>query len=407
MCAGARQANVTVSLDVQVYERHSSEAWEFKKANVTCSNCGLYLGERGLLSARPRYWSTIFRVHEKHAQVLYCPCCFTGVKIESGTRIAAAEMRAEHTFADFGPRRAGCEIIPSEHSSLVGAGSTAASFEVERGPTASFEVENGEDPSMRSRAPDSLRAGLDVPRRRRLGRSGMQKLRSVARSAAAAVCDLRQKLCEKKVDWGGNERAAPCSPRRTVGGTLLSAERATFEVNQLYLGLRYLRMEDPRTSSSKFERLPLCCRSCGNVLSHSDQVLCTERRWGFRGVLSPEPSMYINSLVLGSTKATLVSRMALGQGHFDMCDLTCSTCNAAVGYRFCSAIDDHNVNHVGRAGLVLSCVHLSVDDIQAAALSASIQGSRKLNRQRSRQQPRTSHVQRSVTEPLSRTAMVR
>lgn len=44
LLVGARQANVSVSPNVQVYERHSSEAWEFKKASITCSNCGLYLG---------------------------------------------------------------------------------------------------------------------------------------------------------------------------------------------------------------------------------------------------------------------------------------------------------------------------------------------------------------------------
>jgi hypothetical protein len=317
-------------------------------------------------------------------------------------------MRAEHTFADFGARREGCEIVPSESSSLVGADVTAASFEVEHGPAPSFEVEPGGEPGMRPAEAEASRVGLDVPRRRRLGRNGaLQKLRTAATSAAAAVRDLKQKLREKKADWEGNARTEPCSPRRAVGGTLLSAERVTFEVNQLYLGLRYLRMEDPRTRSSKFEQLPLCCRSCGNVLSHSDQVLCTERRWGFRGVQGPEPSMYTNSLVPGSTKATLVSRMALGQGHFDMCDVTCSTCDTAVGYRFCGAIDDHNVNHVGRAGLVLSRVYLRVDDRQAGPLSASIQGSRKLNRRRSRQQARTTRGQRSVTDPLSSTGIVR
>lgn len=296
-------------------------------------------------------------------------------------------MRVEHTFADLGARREGCEIVPSESSSLVGADATGASFEVEHATAASFEVEPGGEPSMRSREADGLRARLEVPQRRRLGGNGLQKLRAAASSVSTAIRELRQKLREKKADWEGNGRTEPYPSRRAVGGTLLSADRVTFEVDQLYLGLRYLRMEDPRTHSSKFEQLPLCCRSCGNVLSHSDQVLCTERRWGFRGVQSPEPSMYVNSLVPGSTKAMLVSRMALGQGHFDMCDLTCSTCDAAVGYRFCSAIEDHNVNHVGRAGLVLSCVNLRVDDErEAATLSALIQGSRKLNRRRSRQQ---------------------
>ena len=319
------------------------------------------------------------------ARDAHVPCnsfAHVGVKIESGTRIAAAEMRAEHTFADFGPRREGCEIVPSACSSLVGADATAASFEVEHGLATSFEVEGGRGHGNLVREADTLHAGLDIPRRRRLGRSGMRKLRSAASAAAAAVRDLRQKLREKKADWEGNERTEPASPRRAIGGTLLSAERVTFEVDQLYFGLRYLRMQDPQTGRSKFEQLPLCCRGCSNVLSHSDQVLCTERRWGFRGVTSPEPSMYVNSLLLGSTKVTPVSRMALGQGDFDMCDVTCSTCERRVGYRFCGAVDSHNINHVGRAGLVLSCVHLLADEHQAAALST---GSRKLSRRRSRQ----------------------
>ena len=140
----------------------------------------------------------------------------------------------------------------------------------------------------------------------------------------------------------------------------------------------------------------------GNQRSTPERARAPASPW------SHHPAIFfaIATLSAGCRQCTAFSRMALGQGHFDMCDVTCSACNAAVGYRFCSAIDDHNVNHVGRAGLVLSCVHLRVDDIQAAALYASIQGSRKLNRQRSRQQPRTSHVQRSVTEPLSRTAML-
>lgn len=292
-------------------------------------------------------------------------------------------MRAEHTFADFGLRREGCEIVPSEFSSLVGADATAASFEVEHASAASFEVEADRDQGARPSETSGLQLDLDIPRRRRLGRTGMQKLRRAASCAAAAVRDLRQKLREKKADWEGAEQIEPRSPRRTVGGTLLSAERVTFEVNQLYFGLRYLRMEDPQTGLSKLAcEMPLCCSSCGSVVSHSDQVLCTERRWGFRGATSPEPSMYVNNLLPGSTKATPVTRMSLGQGHFDMCDLTCSTCERKVGYRFCGAVDDYNANHIGRAGLVLSCVHLRADDRQAAHLPSS--GLLMLNRRRSR-----------------------
>lgn len=301
------------------------------------------------------------------------------MKIESGTRVAAAEMRAEHTFADFaGGRREGCEIVPSENSSLVGADATAASFEVEHGPAESFEVEAA-PATEGSAALASRPEDLEPPRRRRLG--GMRKLRSAASSAAAAVRGLQQKLRERKADWEGGERAEPRSPRRAVGGTLLSAERVTFEVDQFYFGLRYLRMQEPRTGGAKVEEVSLCCRGCDSVLSHTDQVLCTERRWGFRGVTNPEPSVYINSLLPGSTKVTPVSRMALGQGVFDMCDVTCAACERRVGYRFLGAADSCNENHVGRAGLVLSCVQLGAE----RQLGASGSGSavRKLNQRRS------------------------
>ena len=351
-----------------------------------------------------------------------------GVKIESGTRVAAAEMRAEHTFADFGPRLEGCEIIPSETTSLVGADVTTSSFEVEHGPTAtaavaSFEVDNGAAPAAtttctRGDSPNWDAADSQERQRRRMGAGGLRKLRNAANSAAAAVRAVQQRLCERKADWEGGERAEPRSPRLGVGGTLLSAERVTFEVEQMYFGMRYLRTEQPMTGNSKTAEIPLCCKGCDSLLSYTDQVLCTERRWGFRGVTAPVPSMYMNSLLPGSTKETPVTRMGLGQGVFDMCDVTCGTCERPVGYRFKGADDGCNENHVGRAGLVLRCIQLGSEHREASASAAPLAATRlpgrlcdaQATRRAPQPQPRQSwdrtwaggHEQYRVADPHAR-----
>ena len=171
----------------------------------------------------------------------------------------------------------------------------------------------------------------------------------LGRRLSSAVRGWQRRLAERK-----SRPPPPRSPRAAAvdGATVLTEQRVTFPVDQFYLGLRYLRAETPSTGVPKVEALPICCAGCGAALSDTDQVLCTERRWGFRQ-RTPQPSMYINSLRPGSCKSLGVSRMLLGQGAFDMSDAACAECGKMVGYVFHGAADEHqNGNHVGRAGLV-------------------------------------------------------
>lgn len=127
-------------------------------------------------------------------------------------------------------------------------------------------------------------------------------------------------------------------------------------VEQTYLGIRYLRVLDGHTQRPVNAVVPLLCKGCDAILSYTDQLLCTKRRWGF-GEDPPERACYVNSLLKGSFEVKGGEyEEHLAQGLMDMADVFCR-CGKQVGYKFCKdkTTNGRNQNQVGRYGLVCSC----------------------------------------------------
>jgi len=128
------------------------------------------------------------------------------------------------------------------------------------------------------------------------------------------------------------------------------------DVEQTYLGIRYLRVVNAHSQRPVNAVVPLLCKGCGTILSYTDQLLCTKRRWGF-GHSPPERACYMNSLQIGSFELKGEPyEEHLAQGLMDMSDVFCR-CGKQVGYKFCTdkTPNGRNHNQVGRFGLVRSC----------------------------------------------------
>lgn len=129
-------------------------------------------------------------------------------------------------------------------------------------------------------------------------------------------------------------------------------------VNQYYVATRYLRLRDAHTGKFEPEPLQLVCVDCDTTLSYSDQIVCYQRRWGF-GENMPEPACYMNSVITEKVTVGHPYPEQLGQGPFTMADVWCK-CGAQVGYKFMrdETASQRNKHHIGRYGLVNSCVRL-------------------------------------------------
>jgi len=129
--------------------------------------------------------------------------------------------------------------------------------------------------------------------------------------------------------------------------------------DEMILGTRYLRVislvEEGDEEVNENARVRLRCKKCENVLSYSDQILCTGRRWGF-GSGPNEPACYMNSLAKGGFEVRNVHGRDLAQGSFDMADVFCRRCGEQVGYKFHEDRSPSriNENQQGRYGLVMS-----------------------------------------------------
>eukprot|EP00325_Prymnesiales_sp_UTEX-LB-985_P026274 CAMPEP_0174733160 /NCGR_PEP_ID=MMETSP1094-20130205/60780_1 /TAXON_ID=156173 /ORGANISM="Chrysochromulina brevifilum, Strain UTEX LB 985" /LENGTH=383 /DNA_ID=CAMNT_0015935783 /DNA_START=121 /DNA_END=1272 /DNA_ORIENTATION=+ len=143
-----------------------------------------------------------------------------------------------------------------------------------------------------------------------------------------------------------------------------SDEEAEVRVEQIFLGVRYLRVLDAQRNQPADERIALLCRECSREISHTDQLLCANRRWGFGNSL-PEAACFMNSVVGTSVQVRGQYEEHLAQGRMDMADVFCK-CGAQVGYKFCAdrTPTKRNLNQVGRFGLVCST-------FRAASLSES------------------------------------
>uniref|UniRef100_A0A7S2X7F9 Yippee domain-containing protein n=1 Tax=Lotharella oceanica TaxID=641309 RepID=A0A7S2X7F9_9EUKA len=130
------------------------------------------------------------------------------------------------------------------------------------------------------------------------------------------------------------------------------------ETRQILIGHRYIRALRPDGTDVP-KRITLVCKGCTTVLSYTDQILCTRRRWGF-GDGPNEPACYMNSLTKGSYEVKNVRERMLAQGSFEMGDVFCSCCGIQVGYKFQKDRSPTfiNENQQGRFGLVISRLKL-------------------------------------------------
>jgi len=128
----------------------------------------------------------------------------------------------------------------------------------------------------------------------------------------------------------------------------------TVPVDQVYLGARYLRVLDAHRSEPVEGPLPLLCRGCSRPLSYTDQLLCTNRRWGF-GSSVPEPACFMNSVIGANVQVGPRYEEHLAQGRMEMADVYCQ-CGIQVGYKFCAdrTPSKRNLHQIGRYGLVCS-----------------------------------------------------
>lgn len=133
-----------------------------------------------------------------------------------------------------------------------------------------------------------------------------------------------------------------------------AAEQKSLAVDQIFLGVRYLRVFDAHRHRPLSDLVPLLCRGCDRTLSYTDQLLCTRRRWGF-GRNPPTPACFVNSLVASNIEVRGKYEEMLAQGLMDMSDVYCR-CGKQVGYMFRhdKTPNRRNLNQVGRMGLVCS-----------------------------------------------------
>ncbi len=126
-------------------------------------------------------------------------------------------------------------------------------------------------------------------------------------------------------------------------------ESEPIEVGQTFLGVRYLRIIDVQRNRPLHDLVPILCRACERPLTHTDQLLCTRRRWGF-GDSAPEPACFVNSLVRGSFRVEGSYDEQLAQGLMKMADVFCA-CGEQVGYKFVAdrTPSGRNLNQVGAA----------------------------------------------------------
>eukprot|EP01064_Diplonema_japonicum_P028838 TRINITY_DN4528_c0_g1_i4.p1 TRINITY_DN4528_c0_g1~~TRINITY_DN4528_c0_g1_i4.p1 ORF type:complete len:331 (+),score=39.55 TRINITY_DN4528_c0_g1_i4:105-1097(+) len=128
-----------------------------------------------------------------------------------------------------------------------------------------------------------------------------------------------------------------------------------------YFCLRYVTCVNPVTDNPIAPRTLLHCVECSAVLSSTDQILCTHRRWSFCAAPS-QPACYVNSIMEGNVSLAAPREERLAQGKFLMADVSCR-CGKLVGYKFCKDLtrDTRNQYQIGRYGLVASCFRVAGD----------------------------------------------
>ena len=180
-----------------------------------------------------------------------------------------------------------------------------------------------------------------------VGVAASEEEREAARREAATAAEAFAAMMAEEEEESDGSDSEEEEEEEEEGGPL--------PVDQVYLGLRYLRLLDASCGRPLTDLVPLLCRGCDQPLSYTDQLLCTRRRWGF-GRGPPEPACFVNSLVKSQVeiKGGLYEEM-LAQGLMDMSDVYCK-CGKQVGYQFCGdkTPTKRNLNQVGRAGLVCS-----------------------------------------------------
>ena len=412
----AKQANVIVGEEA-MYERQSADTWKYTMADVSCPSCEAFLGVK-ILSATPIVTQDPFGTHL--ADFEGRAGCYIKSPSDSWVHAAmAAAIPSPPASELWSPRWHGetddFETASEGSSQWTESEASSSEYSSEQSSSGS-DLTDDEDtlPMVRVRRrarseEDQMDFDMDDEESARMAGGGGggsddgagDRATSRRRSTGCVGQGLRQVGCAFRSRVRRRRRAAAAAvaaagsdgmlpdpapmlpstpPNSSLHYDISCRTPIELEVNQIHIGLRYVRILDAQRGG--IPKCPpgeiRCCavvqdkadaeiaggdepaassRLCGNVLSYSDQILCTDRCWGFRSQ-APEPSFYINSLRPGSYKQSNLAQMRLGQGIFGMMDVVCQDCNSMVGYKFVSSANSANRNHIGRAGLVLSCISL-------------------------------------------------
>ena len=63
--------------------------------------------------------------------------------------------------------------------------------------------------------------------------------------------------------------------RERFNGSYRASRCNAWRVEQIFLGIRYLRLLDAQRGRPLADVVPLLCRGCERTLSYTDQLLCT------------------------------------------------------------------------------------------------------------------------------------
>lgn len=107
-------------------------------------------------------------------------------------------------------------------------------------------------------------------------------------------------------------------------------------------------------------------KACGQVLCTQSDVLSRRHCWQPPGGCLEE-AWYINGFGPGAVVAGVVATMELAQGRMKICDVSCASCQAVLGWQFLEDLTQNfrNAHQVGRFGLVRSSIECTVNSLPA------------------------------------------
>mmetsp|Transcript_25805 Transcript_25805/g.40392 ORF Transcript_25805/g.40392 Transcript_25805/m.40392 type:complete len:331 (+) Transcript_25805:564-1556(+) len=111
-----------------------------------------------------------------------------------------------------------------------------------------------------------------------------------------------------------------------------------------------------RCGSVHNDSTKLCCANCESFICPMHAVLSDQHCWRLPGRDCVESAYYVNSLIPESFTLTKQRSSRLAQGDMTVADVSCSSCNCPLGWKFVSDCHKRNRHQVGRFGLVMSAL---------------------------------------------------